>query len=158
MATTTAFGQNGLLNNGSRPSPTAAPKKLVHNRNLTDDQRIGKIYSFEDVKAVAGKDQNIVIVDCREPHELVELGRVPGAVNIPIDTAPDSYAISEDEFEDRFGYSRPPKDAHLVAYCRAGVRCHTAAELAKQAGFMNVNEYPGSFNDWVANGGEIERK
>ena len=95
--------------------------------------------------------------DSREPHELTAQGRIPGAINIPIDSAPDAYSITEDEFEDRYGCKRPSKDANLVTYCRAGVRCHTAAELAKKAGFTNVNEYPGSFMDWVANGGELEK-
>ena len=96
--------------------------------------------------------------DTREPHELAELGRIPGAINIPIDSAPDSFYISEEDFEERFGYRRPAKDARIVTYCRAGVRCHIAAQVAKQAGFTDVNEYPGSFNDWMAGNGQIERK
>ena len=50
---------------GPRPSITAAPpvrKPLVHNRNISDGERIGKIYSLDDIKAVAGKDSGIVLV------------------------------------------------------------------------------------------------
>lgn len=161
MATQTFPGasHSGPFNVILRPSLPSVPlRKLIHRRDLTDDARIGKIYSFEDIKAVAGKDKNITIVDSREPHEIESLGRIPGAVNIPIDSAPDAFMISEEDFEERFGFDRPAKDTHIITYCRAGVRCHTAAQLAKQAGFKNVNEYPGSFLDWVANNGELERK
>jgi len=96
--------------------------------------------------------------DVREPAELAETGRIPGAVNIPIKTAPDSFHIAADEFEDRFGYPRPPKDADVIFYCRSGVRSRAAAGLAKEAGWSRVAEYPGSWLDWSAKGGKVERK
>ena len=42
----------------------------------------------------------------------------------------------------------------MVFYCKAGVRCRTAAEFARQGGWENVSEYPGSWLDWEKNGGE----
>jgi rhodanese-related sulfurtransferase len=95
--------------------------------------------------------------DVREPAELQDTGKIPGAVNIPIKTSPDSFHIGEDEFEDRFGYPRPPKDAEIAVYCRSGVRSRAAAELAKAAGWTNVGEYPGSWLDWAAQGGKVQR-
>jgi rhodanese-related sulfurtransferase len=44
----------------------------------------------------------------------------------------------------------------VVFYCKAGVRCRTAAEFARQGGWENVSEYPGSWLDWEKNGGERE--
>jgi rhodanese-related sulfurtransferase len=40
-----------------------------------------------------------------------------------------------------------------VFYCKAGVRSRAAAELARQAGWEKVGEYPGSWLDWEKNGG-----
>ncbi|KAL2259706.1 hypothetical protein VTK26DRAFT_6519 [Humicola hyalothermophila] len=118
-----------------------------------------KIWDFEAVKKLTATTPkpSVTIVDVREPHELQESGKIPGAINIPITSAPDSFFISEDEFEDRFGHPRPAPDAEVVFYCRAGVRSRAASELARQAGWTNVGEYPGSWNDWVAKGGEVER-
>ena len=95
--------------------------------------------------------------DTREPSELQQTGHIPGAVNIPISSAPDSFHIAEDEFEDRFGYARPDKDAELVFYCKAGVRSRAAAGLAREAGWTKVGEYPGSWLDWAERGGEAQR-
>ncbi|KAK3324244.1 Rhodanese-like domain-containing protein, partial [Cercophora scortea] len=95
--------------------------------------------------------------DTREPGELQDTGRIPGAINIPIKTAPDSFHISADEFEDRFGYPRPAPDAEVIFYCRSGVRSRAAAGLARDAGWTNVGEYPGSWLDWAAKGGKVER-
>ncbi|KAK3318354.1 Rhodanese-like domain-containing protein, partial [Apodospora peruviana] len=98
-----------------------------------------------------------VRLDSREPGELQQTGRIPGAVNIPVTTQPDSFHISEEEFEDRFGYPRPDKDAEVVFYCKAGVRSRGAAALARDAGWSKVGEYPGSWLDWVEKGGKVER-
>lgn len=55
-----------------------------------------------------------------------------------------------------YGFERPPKDAELLFYCKAGVRARTAAHLAKHAGWNNVGEYPGSWLDWEKNRGPVE--
>jgi len=72
-------------------------------------------------------------------------------------TQPDSFHIGEEEFEDRLGYPRPPKDAEVIFYCKAGVRSRAAAQLARSAGWTNTGEYPGSWLDWVEKGGKVQR-
>ncbi|KAG9256500.1 Rhodanese domain protein [Emericellopsis atlantica] len=94
--------------------------------------------------------------DVREPAELQSTGRIPGAINIPITTAVQSFHISNEDFEDMYGFERPPKDAHLVFYCKAGVRAKSAAGLAVHAGWESVGEYPGSWLDWEKNNGKVE--
>ncbi|KAL1883789.1 hypothetical protein VTK73DRAFT_8325 [Phialemonium thermophilum] len=117
-----------------------------------------KIWNFEELQRLTRDPKpNVVIVDSREPSELKETGHIPGAINIPITTAPDSFHISADEFEDRFGYPRPSPDTEVVFYCKAGVRSRAAAGLARDAGWSRVGEYPGSWLDWVEKGGKIER-
>ena len=99
-----------------------------------------------------------LIIDVREPAELEASGRIPGAVNIPIKSSPDAFFLAEGEFEDRFGFERPARDRELVFYCKAGVRSRAAAALARDAGWNAVvGEYPGSWVDWVARGGKVER-
>jgi len=95
--------------------------------------------------------------DSREPSELKETGRIPGAINVPVKSAPDSFFLSDDEFEDNYGFPRPSKDSEVVFYCKAGVRSRAAAELAKSAGWKKVGEYPGSWLEWFEKGGKIER-
>jgi rhodanese-related sulfurtransferase len=95
--------------------------------------------------------------DTREPGELQSTGRIPGAINIPVSSQSDAWFISDEEFEDRFGFERPEKDTELVMYCKAGVRSRAAAGLARQAGWESVGEYEGSWLDWSKNGGQVEQ-
>ena len=70
---------------------------------------------------------------------------------------PDAMFLPEEEFEDRFGFSKPAMDKELVFYCRAGVRSSAAVQLAKQVGYENVAEYKGSWLDWESKGGESKK-
>lgn len=99
---------------------------------------------------------NRILIDAREPAELQTTGTIPGAVNIPVTSQPDAFFITAEEFEDRFGFERPGKDQELVFYCKSGVRSRATAAFAKQAGWDNVAEYPGSWLDWEGNGGPKE--
>jgi len=119
--------------------------------------KASKIYFFEDVQAhLANPSPETILIDTREPNELQETGTIPGSINIPITSKPDSFFISAEEFEDRMGFERPGKEKEVVFYCRAGVRSRAAAELARQAGWEKVGEYSGSWLDWEKRGGEKE--
>ncbi|GKT50188.1 thiosulfate sulfurtransferase TUM1 [Colletotrichum spaethianum] len=115
-----------------------------------------KLWNYEQMAKLAKDPKDIVIVDSREPSELRQTGRIPSAINIPVTTAPESFHIPEEDFEERYGFPRPGKDTELVFYCKAGVRSRAAAALAKEAGWTKVGEYPGSFLDWEEHGGEVE--
>lgn len=99
-----------------------------------------------------------MLLDTREPGELNDTGRIPGAINIPVTTSPDGFFLPNEEFEDRFGFVRPSRDTEVIFYCKAGVRSRAAAGLAKEAGWTKVGEYPGSWKDWAEKGGAVERK
>ncbi|OTA97265.1 hypothetical protein M434DRAFT_391979 [Hypoxylon sp. CO27-5] len=132
----------------------------------SDSAAASKIWSFEEIDKAISPDSpgskpkpKVTIIDTREPSELSQTGRIPGALNIPIVSAPDSFHIGADEFRDRYGFERPDpeEDGEIVFYCKAGVRSRAAAEIAKAAGYKNVGEYPGSWLDWVEKGGKVER-
>ncbi|KKY34149.1 putative rhodanese domain containing protein [Diaporthe ampelina] len=142
------------------PGPRHAVAAVPSGIRRYSQQQLGesKIWSFEDIQKLTQESKrNVVIVDVREPGELKSTGHVPGAVNIPVTSQPDSFHIAEEDFEDRFGYPRPAKDQEVVFYCKAGVRSRAAAGLAKDAGWSRVGEYPGSWLDWAEKGGKVER-
>ncbi|KIW08858.1 uncharacterized protein PV09_00782 [Verruconis gallopava] len=114
-----------------------------------------KTYDFSKVKDVvlSTSEDKPVLIDVREPHEFAA-GSIPGAINIPVQSQPDALFLSPDAFEDRFGIPKPPPEREVVFYCKAGVRGKAAAHFAKQNGYQAVGEYPGSWLDWVKNGGE----
>ncbi|KAK7745263.1 Thiosulfate sulfurtransferase rdl2, mitochondrial [Diatrype stigma] len=119
-----------------------------------------KIWTFEEIRDLTSSPTakpNVTIIDVREPGEIASTGRIPGAVNIPVTSAPEAFHADAADFEDRFGFARPPADAEVLFYCKAGVRSRAAAGLARDAGWVRVGEYPGSWADWVAKGGKVER-
>ncbi|KAJ0310102.1 hypothetical protein COL5a_009746 [Colletotrichum fioriniae] len=146
----------------TKPNATAARYFSSEKERVEDDYHQisangSKIWDFEQMAELAKDPGNVVIVDAREPHELVETGRIPTALNIPVATAPESFLIADEDFEDRYGYPRPSKDTELVFYCKAGVRSRALATLARDAGWSKVGEYPGSWLDWAKKGGEVEK-
>ncbi|CCX05842.1 Rhodanese-like domain-containing protein [Pyronema domesticum] len=116
-------------------------------RNFTTSQRLSttKRYNFASLQSLPSSS---ILIDVREPSEF-QAGAIPGALNLPITSAPEALCLPEDEFVDRFGFAKPPKDAEVVFYCKAGVRSAAAAQLALQMGYEKVAEYPGSWVDWV---------
>ncbi|KAG5983832.1 hypothetical protein E4U55_006982 [Claviceps digitariae] len=121
-----------------------------------------RTWSFDEVRKVVdgegdARSGKVVIVDVREPHELQQTGKIPGAINIPMTVAVPSFHATEADFRDKNGFERPSRDSELLFYCKAGVRAESAAELARQAGWDSVGVYHGSWLDWEHCGGAVEK-
>ncbi|PKS08855.1 hypothetical protein jhhlp_003466 [Lomentospora prolificans] len=88
-------------------------------------------------------------------------GTIPGSLNIPISSHPNAFHLPAENFHHLFGFKKPetngPDAPELVFFCKAGVRGRAAAQLAKNAGYSRVGDYPGSWLDWSAKGGKAER-
>ncbi|KAF2213306.1 hypothetical protein CERZMDRAFT_4032, partial [Cercospora zeae-maydis SCOH1-5] len=116
-----------------------------------------KVYDFSHMKKLSESPSGeTILVDVREPSEY-QAGYIPGAINLPIKSQPDALFLPEEEFEDRFGFEKPPMDKEVVFYCKAGVRSSAAAQLAQQQGYQNIAEYRGSWLDWEKNGGPASK-
>lgn len=112
-----------------------------------------KVYEFNDVLTIIeNPSDSTLLIDVREPSEF-SANSIPTSLNIPITSQPDALLLSEEDFQDRFGFAKPPREKMVVFFCKAGVRSSAAAQLAKQAGYENVGEYRGSWLDWERNGG-----
>ncbi|CZR46490.1 uncharacterized protein FPRO_11939 [Fusarium proliferatum ET1] len=140
---------------------TKAQTKAQIKANPIDDHAPPdpKPWSFGDIKNHIEKSDpgNVVLIDVREPVELFETGKIPGAINIPITSAAQSFHISDEDFEDMYGFQRPAKNKELVFYCKAGVRARAAAQLAHYAGWDKIGDYAGSWLDWEAQQGPVEK-
>ncbi|KAF1942272.1 Rhodanese-like protein [Clathrospora elynae] len=118
-----------------------------------DNLKGNKVYDFDDVLHIleAPSDSRLLI-DVREPHEY-DTDTIPTAINIPVTSHPDALLLDEEEFQDRFGFQKPPTNKEVIFFCKAGVRSSAAAGIARQAGYTNVGEYRGSWLDWKKRGG-----
>jgi rhodanese-related sulfurtransferase len=117
------------------------------------------LYTYPDITTLTTTPSpHRILIDVREPSELTQTGRIPGAQNLPISSAGDGFFLPADEFEDRYGFQRPTDEDEVIFYCKAGVRSRAAARLAQQAGFGGkIGEFPGSWMEWVEKGGKVER-
>ncbi|OJJ47718.1 hypothetical protein ASPZODRAFT_141289 [Penicilliopsis zonata CBS 506.65] len=137
-----------------------------------------KQWGFEDINAALDANEaspsltpqkNLILIDVREPAELLATGTIPGAVCIPLASQPDAIFLTPQEFETRFGFPKPgeadgdadavAKTAPIVFFCKAGVRARAAAQLAVQAGYdpERVGVYSGSWLDWADKKGRVEK-
>lgn len=148
------------------PTVSILPRSLFHNSSkslinstsrrlysvLTEAPE-AKLYKYNDIKEVITHPENhqdSVLIDVREPNEFGD-GHIPGAINIPFKSSPGALDLSEEDFQENFGFSKPSTDKELIFYCLGGVRSTAAEELANTFGYKKRGNYVGSWEDWVAN-------
>lgn len=93
-------------------------------KNLTPDQ-------FQEELQ---KDDDAVLVDVREPHE-VRQGYIPGALNIPLS-----------QLKHRMG--EIPQDRGVYLYCRSGMRSRQAARILQKNKFRELFQLQGGILSW----------
>ena len=109
--------------------------------------------------------QDAVLVDVRGPEEFTGAilappglpetcqrgGHIPGAVNVPWETAchDDGTFKSAEELAALFGAAGVSAERPVITYCRIGERSsHTWFVLKYLLGFPNVKNYDGSWTEW----------
>ena len=63
--------------------------------------------------------------------------------------------MEDTEFQKKYEFNKPSKDDKFVVSCKSGYRAGKAGEYLLNLGYQRIRVYRGSFNDWVANGGEL---
>ena len=97
-----------------------------------------------------------LIVDVRTEDEFAA-GRIPGAVNIPLSEVEFAFSLPEKKFMDSHGISKPGTGDLIITSCKVGGRAAKMRDKLGQMGYTNVQAYPGSFSDWLAKGGLVEK-
>lgn len=120
--------------------------------NTLDASQAHRTNTHQVLSVLENPSDARLLIDVREPHEYTA-DSIPTAINLPITSSPDALLLSPTEFQDHFGFAKPPVGKEMIFFCKAGVRSKAAAGIARQAGYTNVGEYPGSWNDWVKKGG-----
>lgn len=110
---------------------------------------------YEEVKDLLQKGKAF-FVDVREPKELVNDGRIPGAVNIPLNDVGAALEMLPEKFKEKYGREKPSTDdPNVIFSCRKGVRATSAMQTAHAKGYHAARFYRGSFCDWEERGGEV---
>ncbi|RCK63442.1 Thiosulfate sulfurtransferase RDL2, mitochondrial [Candida viswanathii] len=145
------------FHNSSRSSINSTAPRFY---SVLSDSPEAKIYKYNDIKEVLSHPENhqdSVLVDVREPNEFGD-GHIPGAINIPFKSSPGALDLSEDDFQENFGFPKPSTDKELIFYCLGGVRSTAAEELANTFGYKKRGNYVGSWEDWIANENKNQAK
>ena len=96
-----------------------------------------------DPEALLEIRARVQLVDVREPDEFTgPLGRIPGAVNIPLASLP--ARVGE------LDRARP-----VIAVCRSGSRSARALGMLRAAGFEQVANLAGGMLRWRVDGGDV---
>ncbi|XP_011695310.1 PREDICTED: heat shock protein 67B2-like isoform X2 [Wasmannia auropunctata] len=95
------------------------------------------------------KNPEVLIVDVREPSEIQETGKLPGSINVPMNNLQELVNLSDDEFLNKYGKSKPSKETKIVFSCRSGMRAKRAKESLQGLGYTQAHFYLGSWMEWA---------
>ena len=107
-----------------------------------------KRLSFNEAKEFISS--GAIIIDVREESEVAQSGKAKNALHIPRGLI--EFTLSIDSQNNPMGIN---KDSIILVYCAAGARSALAAKTLQDLGFQNVYNL-GGFNEWVANGGDLD--
>jgi molybdopterin/thiamine biosynthesis adenylyltransferase/rhodanese-related sulfurtransferase len=97
----------------------------------------GSTITAPDLKAMLDRDDDIYLVDVREPNEY-EIVSIPGAVLIPKDQILSGAALE-----------KLPQDRRIVLHCKSGARSAECLAALKNAGFSDAVHVGGGILSWI---------
>lgn len=103
----------------------------------------------EDAKALID-DGEAVVIDVREPAELMATGKVPGAINIPL---AECLARADPASPDHEAALQPEKT--IIVYCASGKRSQFAGNELLELGYREVFNL-GGLKDWELAGFPVD--
>jgi phage shock protein E len=99
----------------------------------------GGVKVVDSAGVIAAQQKGAQVIDVRTQGEF-DLGHIPGAKNVPVDTI-QSAAANWD------------RNATYVVYCASGARSAQAVQTLESMGFKNIDHFATGFNGWT---GKIE--
>ena len=105
------------------------------------------VVEYTDVKKHI-ENRTALVVDVRNPKELVDDGELQGSVLIPLNEVKHAFALPPEIFEKKYQVEKPGFNSPIIFSCLIGKRSATAECIVKGLGFKNTSNYLGSFSDW----------
>ncbi len=95
-------------------------------------------------------ERNALVLDVRDPAEVVASGRIKGALKVPRGML-EFRADPETPYHD----AALAKDRPILIYCASGGRAALGGKVLKDMGYGEVYNL-GGFKDWAEGGGDTE--
>ena len=104
----------------------------------------------DDVVKLLGNEE-VILVDLRDPRELEREGKIPGAFHCP-------RGMLEFWIDPESPYAKPQfqQDKQFVFFCAGGWRSALAAKTAQDMGLKPVAHMRGGFGAWKKAGAPVE--
>ncbi|XP_021520545.1 thiosulfate sulfurtransferase/rhodanese-like domain-containing protein 3 [Meriones unguiculatus] len=109
---------------------------------------LSKDVTYRELKTLLNS-KDIILIDVRDTWEILEHGKIPGSINIPLDEVGEALQMSPRDFRERYHEVKPSKSDSLVFSCLAGVRSKKAMDTAISLGFSRAQHYAGGWKEWV---------
>ncbi|MBN3304661.1 TSTD1 sulfurtransferase, partial [Amia calva] len=104
--------------------------------------------SYPELKALLEGSPSLLLIDVRSKEE-VDRGKIPGSINIPVDSVESELALDTASFQAKYGVPKPPADApDLIFHCQMGRRGAAATQKAWPLGFNKARNYVGGYKEW----------
>ncbi len=108
------------------------------------------VISVDELISIIQQD-NVLVVDVRDAPELVETGRVEGALNVSRGMLEFHADAATPYYNEAF-----EKEKTIVLYCASGGRSALCCKALMDIGFQDVRNL-GAFKDWAEAGGAVEK-
>lgn len=104
--------------------------------------------TYRELKSLLNS-KDIMLIDVRNTLEILEQGKIPGSINIPLDEVGEALQMNPVDFKEKYCQVKPSKSDRLVFSCLAGVRSKKAMDTAISLGFNSAQHYAGGWKEWV---------
>ncbi|XP_036915610.1 thiosulfate sulfurtransferase/rhodanese-like domain-containing protein 3 [Sturnira hondurensis] len=108
-----------------------------------------KDVTYKELKNLLNS-KKIMLIDVRETWEILEYGKIPGSVNIPLGEVGEALQMNPEDFKEKYNEVKPSKSDDLVFSCLAGVRSKAALDTAVSLGFTSAKHYAGGWKEWAS--------
>jgi len=105
-----------------------------------------KIMSSAELKKKLEAEENLLLIDCRNPEELVG-GYIQQAKLIPLS-----------DFDGIPEFLEGKEEVEIVVQCRSGARSMQACNILYTNGFTNLSNLDGGILAWIEEGYPIKKK
>ncbi|KAK0507537.1 hypothetical protein JMJ35_010060 [Cladonia borealis] len=114
----------------THPSPRPHCQRRPHQKPYSTSPE-PKHYTFEEVRDLSSNPSpKRIIIDVREPSELQQTGRIPGAYSMPLTSNPDAFYLSKEDFFDRFGFEKPSPSPTPSSFSETDSNPDTASRIS----------------------------
>ncbi|KAM4866014.1 thiosulfate sulfurtransferase/rhodanese-like domain-containing protein 3 [Thomomys bottae] len=122
--------------------------KSIHGSCYNFCTALPKHITYKELKNLL-TSKNIMLIDVRETWEILQHGKIPGSINIPLNEVGQALQMNPRDFKEKYHEVKPSKSDTVVFSCLAGVRSKKAMDTAISLGFSSAQHYAGGWKEWV---------